>query len=64
MSDAWTATALNLFCYVGVMTTLAWLFAIPLGQGNAGLLQGGLAASILVVVFLSLRFRVLVRREA
>ncbi len=64
MSDAWTATALNLFCYVGVMTTLAWLFAIPLGQGNAGLLQGGLVASILVVVFLSLRFRVLVRREA
>lgn len=64
MSDAWTATALNLFCYVGVMTTLAWLFAIPLGQGNAGLLQGGLVASILVVVFLSFRFRVLVRREA
>jgi hypothetical protein len=46
------------------MTTLAWLFAIPLGQGNAGLLQGGLVASILVVVFLSFRFRVLVRREA
>lgn len=64
MSDAWTATAINLFCYVGVMTPLSWLFAIPLGQGNAGLLQGGLAASILVIVLLSLRFRALVRREA
>ncbi len=64
MSDAWTATALNLFCYVGVMTTLAWTFAIPLDQGNAGLLQGGLVASLLVVLFLGLRFRALVRREA
>jgi MATE family multidrug resistance protein len=64
MSDAWTATAINLFCYVGVMTTLAWMFAIPIGHGVAGLLQGGLIASVLVVVLLTWRFRMLVRREA
>jgi MATE family multidrug resistance protein len=64
MSDAWTATGINLVCYLGVMTTLAWFFAIPLGHGVAGLLQGGFAASLLVVLFLTLRFRALVRREA
>lgn len=64
MGDAWPTTAINLFCYVCVMTTLAWTFAIPLGQGVAGLLQGGLIASVMVVVLQTWRFRVLVRREA
>ncbi len=64
MSDAWTATAINLFCYLGVMTSLAWFFAIALGNGVTGLLQGGLIASVLVVVLQTWRFRVLVRREA
>ena len=62
MSDAWTATTINLFCYVGVMTSLAWVFSIQLGHGVAGLLQGGFLASVLVIILLSLRFRALVRR--
>jgi multidrug resistance protein, MATE family len=64
MGDAWPTTLINLFCYVGLMTTLAWAFAIPGGQGVAGLLQGGLIASIVVVALQIWRFRVLVRREA
>ncbi|MGY9054696.1 MAG: MATE family efflux transporter [Alphaproteobacteria bacterium] len=64
MGDAWPATAINLFCYVVVMTALAWLFAIPGEQGVAGLFQGGLIASIMVVALQIWRFRVLVRRHA
>jgi len=64
LGDAWPATAINLICYLGVMTTLAWALAIPGGQGVAGLFQGGLIASVLVVVLQLWRFRVLVRRDA
>jgi multidrug resistance protein, MATE family len=64
MGDAWPTTAINLFCYVCVMTSLAWVFSIHLGHGVAGLLQGGLIASVLVVALQTWRFRALVRREA
>ena len=64
MGDAWPATAINLVCYVCVMTVLAWALAIPGGQGVAGLFQGGLVASVLVVLLQCWRFTVLVRREA
>lgn len=64
MGDAWPTTAINLFCYVCVMTSLAWVFSIHLGHCVAGLLQGGLIASVLVVALQTWRFRSLVRREA
>ncbi len=62
LNDGWVTTAINLVCYLGVMTTLSWALAIPAGQGVAGLFQGGLIASILVAGLLIWRFDILRRR--
>lgn len=62
LNDGWVTTAINLVCYLGVMTTLSWALAIPMGQGVAGLFQGGLIASIIVAGLLIWRFGILRRR--
>lgn len=64
LNDGWVATAINLSCYLGVMTVLSWALAIPAGQGVAGLFQGGLIASVLVAGLLIWRFDVLRRRAS
>jgi len=64
LGDGWVTTAINLVCYLGVMTSLSWALALPGGQGVAGLFQGGLIASALVAGLLLWRFGRLRRRVA
>jgi len=64
LNDGWVTTAINLSCYLGVMTTLSWALAIPAGQGVAGLFQGGLIASVLVAGLLIWRFEALRQRAS
>ncbi|MCA8926754.1 MAG: hypothetical protein KDC18_01705, partial [Alphaproteobacteria bacterium] len=62
LNDGWVTTAINLVCYLGVMTGLSWALAIPGGQGVLGLIQGGLVVALLVATLLIVRFRALRRR--
>jgi MATE family multidrug resistance protein len=64
LNDAWVTTAINLVCYLVIMTGAAWLLAIPVGQGVAGLFQGGLIAGVCVVLLLLWRFETVRRRVA
>lgn len=60
--DTWVPTGLHFFNYVVVMVPSAWILAITLGQGLAGVYQGIILASVLSVGLMALRFHVLTRR--
>ncbi|TWB43747.1 MATE family efflux transporter [Nitrospirillum pindoramense] len=60
--DSWIPTALHFFSYYGVMIPTAAYAAFHLGHGILGIFEGILAASIVAVSVLMIRFHLLSRR--
>ncbi|MEM8571681.1 MAG: MATE family efflux transporter [Pseudomonadota bacterium] len=61
--DTWFPTGLQFINYIVVLVPAAWLLAIPLGQGLAGVYQAIVLASILSVTLLGFRFHWLTRPQ-
>jgi MATE family multidrug resistance protein len=61
--ETWAPTAMHIVSYFGVMMPACWIFAFPLGYGSRGLVGGIVAASIVSVSLLSVRFWLISRRR-
>ena len=61
--ETWAPTAMHIVSYFGVMIPACWIFAFPMGWGARGLVGGIVAASIVSVTLVSIRFWYISRRK-
>lgn len=60
--ETWVPTAMHIVSYFGVMIPGCWILAFPMGYGATGLVGGIIAASVVSVSLVSIRFWMISRR--